>query len=82
MKLQEAINLSKLTGVAIQHEYFLPYEYIRVDKDDNVTDENGVIQPLSKYMESWKSNPYFQTGWEAVSEEKIVEAILNHSSRA
>lgn len=82
MKLQEAINLSKLTGVAIQHEYFLPYEYIRVDKDDNVTDENGLVLPLNKYMESWKANPYFQVGWEAISEEKIVEAILNHSSRA
>ena len=82
MKLQAAINLSKLTGVAIQHEYFLPFEYIRVDKDDNVTDENGTTQPLSKYMESWKSNPYFQAGWEAISEEKIVEAILNHSTRA
>lgn len=69
MDIKSAFTLSRKTGCKIQHRYFLPHEYITI-QENKVIDEQGLITDEDKYMEFWKSNPYFQKDWQTYNENK------------
>jgi len=63
MTIKEAILHSKKTGAKITHRYFLSDEYIIVNDNNIVIDENGMGMSLQEFLYI-HNNPVFNFDWD------------------
>lgn len=61
MNKEQAIAAMR-KGKKVTHKLFMDYEYIYMDKDDNVVSEDGVVRPSDEFWR-WRYDKSWEKGY-------------------